>query len=99
MIVAVVTSNKALVDAPRSVRIGMAGSGLRKASVVNVSQLVTLDRAQLTQRVRALPADMMRDIDDGLRLVLGIRAPRPGRLAAAFGKLRFTTGLQRLRCG
>lgn len=71
-IVAIVTSNLALADAPGNVRVGKAESGLAKPSVVNVSQLVTLDRGQLTQRVRALPAETMRDIDEGLRLVLGI---------------------------
>jgi mRNA interferase MazF len=72
VIVAVVTSNLALADAPGNVRVGKAESGLTKPSVVNVSQLVTLDREQLTQRVRALPAEAMRDIDEGLRLVLGV---------------------------
>ena len=71
-IVAIVTSNLALADAPGNVRVGKAESGLTKSSVVNVSQLVTLDREQLTQRVRALPAETMRGIDEGLRLVLGI---------------------------
>jgi mRNA interferase MazF len=72
VVVAVVTSNLALAEAPGNVRIGKAESGLAKASVVNVSQIVTLDREQLTQRVRALPAEAMRDVDEGLRLVLGI---------------------------
>jgi mRNA interferase MazF len=47
-------------------------SGLAKASVVNISRIVTLDRALLTQRVRGLPADTMRQIDEGLRLALGL---------------------------
>lgn len=72
VIVAIVTSNLALADAPGNVRVGKTESGLAKASVVNVSQLVTLDRELLTRRVRALPADTMRDIDEGLRLVLGL---------------------------
>jgi mRNA interferase MazF len=72
VIVAIVTSNLSLADAPGNVRIGKAESGLTKPSVVNVSQLVTLDREELTERVRTLPAESMRDIDDGLRLVLGI---------------------------
>ena len=70
--VAIVTSNLALADAPGNVRVGKAESGLAKPSVVNVSQLVTLDRELLSQRVRALPAETMRDIDEGLRLGLGI---------------------------
>ena len=72
VVVAIVTSNLALADAPGNVRIAKAESGLTKPSVVNVSQLVTLDRELLTQRVRAVPADTMRDIDEGLRLVLGL---------------------------
>ncbi|HLB30265.1 MAG TPA: type II toxin-antitoxin system PemK/MazF family toxin [Gammaproteobacteria bacterium] len=72
VIVAVVTSNLAVADAPGNVRVGKADSGLTKPSVVNISQLYTLDRELLTQRVRALPAETMRDIDEGLRLVLGL---------------------------
>jgi len=72
VVVAVVTSNLALAEAPGNVRIAKTESGLTRTSVVNVSQLVTLDRVVLTQRIRALPAEAMRVIDDGLRLVLGI---------------------------
>ena len=72
VVAAIVTSNMALADAPGNVRVAKGESGLKKPSVVNVSQLVTLDRELLTQRVRALPADTMRAIDEGLRLVLGL---------------------------
>lgn len=72
VIVAIITSNLALAEAPGNVRIGKSASGLAKASVVNVSQIVTLDRDLLTRRVRGLPADTMRRIDEGLRLVLGL---------------------------
>ena len=72
VIVAIVTSNLALADAPGNVRVGKSESGLAKPSVVNVSQLLTLDRELLTKRVRGLPADTMRQIDEGLRLALGV---------------------------
>ena len=72
VIVAVVTSNLALADASGNVRIGKADSGLTKASVVNISQLFTVDRALLSERVRALPAETMQRVDDGLRLALGL---------------------------
>ena len=72
VVVAAVTSNLALADAPGNVRMGKAESGLAKPSVVNVSQLVTMDRTVLTERVRSLPADVMRAVDEGLRLVLAI---------------------------
>ena len=72
VIVAAVTSNLALADAPGNVRMAKADSGLGKPSVVNVSQLVTVDRTLLTQRVRALPADITRAIDEGMRMVLAV---------------------------
>lgn len=69
---AAITSNLSLADAPGNVRLSKSVSGLTRTSVVNVSQLVTLDREVLTHRVRSLPADVMRNIDDGLRLVLAL---------------------------
>jgi mRNA interferase MazF len=51
-IVAIITSNLALADAPVNVRVGKSEGGLAKPSVVNVSQIITLDRELLTQRVR-----------------------------------------------
>ncbi len=72
VIVAVVTSNLSLAEASGNVRVGKADSGLAKSSVVNVSQILTLDRALLVDRVRALPADAMRRVDEGLRLAMGL---------------------------
>ncbi len=72
VVVVVVTSNLKLADAPGNVRISRRSSGLDKASVVNVSQLLTLDRVLLTERVGRLKDSLLTRIDDGLRLVLGI---------------------------
>ena len=71
-IVAVITSNLALADAPGNIRIGKAESGFSKPSVVNVSQVLTIDKALLTDRVRPLPATTMLRVDNGLRLVLAL---------------------------
>lgn len=72
VIVAVVTSNLALAAAPGNLRLAKSDSGLPKASVINVSQLLTLDRSVLTKKVRQLPATVMRRLNDGLQLVLGL---------------------------
>ncbi len=72
VVVAAITSDLALAEAPGNVRLGRSDSGLSKASVVNVSQIVTLDRSVLTQRIRAAPGATMRHVDEGLRLVLGL---------------------------
>lgn len=71
-IVAVITSNLALAEAPGNVRAGKAETGLSKPSVVNVSQVLTIDKSLLTERVRPLPPATMMRVDDGLRLVLGL---------------------------
>jgi mRNA interferase MazF len=72
VIVATITSNLALADAPGNIRVGKSDSGLRRASVINISQLLTLDREYLSARVKALPAGVMADLDTGLRLSLGL---------------------------
>ena len=72
VIVAVITSNLRLSAAPGNVRVSKAQTGLGKPSVVNVSQVVTLDRSLLTGRVRALSDRTMLEVNQGLRIVLGL---------------------------
>lgn len=72
VLVAVVTSNLALAQAPGNVRIGKTDSGLPKASVVNVSQILTIDRQFLTERVGQLPGRVVERVNEGLKLVLSI---------------------------
>ncbi|MGH8117224.1 MAG: type II toxin-antitoxin system PemK/MazF family toxin [Rhodanobacteraceae bacterium] len=72
VVVAVVTSNLALAQAPGNVRLAKSDAGLPKASVVNVSQVLTVDRELLMLRVKALPNRTMDRVDEGLRLVLGL---------------------------
>ena len=72
VVVAVITSNLALAEAPGNVRISKAESGLPKPSVVNVSQLITLDRQLLARKVKALPSATVQQVDQGLKLVLGL---------------------------
>ena len=72
VIVAAITSNLALADAPGNVRITRSDSGLPQPSVVNVSQLITLDRSILTAKVKTLPGALMDKVDSGLKLVLAL---------------------------
>ena len=44
----------------------------RRESVVNVSQLATVDKEQLVERLGAVGAGFMRQVDSGLSLVLGL---------------------------
>ena len=70
VICAAITSNLHLAGAPGNVQVSARSSGLSKPSVVNVSQLLSLDRTRLTERVKGLDAHSMNQIDEGLRLVL-----------------------------
>ena len=72
VIVAAITSNRSLAAAPGNVELPTRGTGLNVISVVNVSQVVTLDKNFLTQRVGLVPTSAMRRIENGLRLVLAL---------------------------
>lgn len=67
-----VTSNLRLLDAPGNVLLSARGTGLARDSVANVSQLLTLDRSDLTERVGHLDNQVMTSIGQGIRLVLGL---------------------------
>lgn len=69
-IVAVITSNLDLAEAPGNVLLPARLSGLPRDSVVNVSQLLTLDRGFLTEHAGTLPPRLQRSVDEGLRVVL-----------------------------
>ena len=72
VLVAVITSNTNLAAAPGNVFLPALASGLPRDSVVNVTALVTLNKDDLTQRVGELPTGLMREVDKGLRRVLGL---------------------------
>ena len=70
VIAAVITSNLRLAEAPGNILLSRKQSGLPKDSVVNVSQIVTLDRAYLADKVGSLRPRQLTLLEDGLRLVL-----------------------------
>jgi mRNA interferase MazF len=72
LIAAVITSNLRLAGAPGNVRLPTRATGLPKPSVVNVSQLITLDKSFLTERVGKLAPRLLATVDDGIRLVLSL---------------------------
>ena len=72
VVVAAITSNISLADAPGNIRLRPADSGLPKPSVVNVSQLLTLSREFLGEQAGTLPGAAMNRVAEGLRLVLGL---------------------------
>ena len=77
-----------LADAPGNVRITRRVSGLPHDSVVNVSQLITLGKRMLTEKVGRLPAQSLRDVEAGIK-------PTP---AASFSAAMPCIGDLRLNC-
>ena len=61
-----------LAAVPENVRLRRVEGGLQEESIVNVSQLLTLDQAYLDERLGSLSATRMTAIDDSLRLVLSL---------------------------
>jgi mRNA interferase MazF len=72
VVIAAISSDLRLADAPGNLRLRPAESGLPKPSVVDVSQLLTVRRDYLRERAAALPARAMHRVAEGLRLVLGL---------------------------
>jgi len=72
VLAAVITSNLDLAAAPGNLILKRKQSGLTRDSVVNVSQVVTLNKSFLTERVGAMSPKLMNAVDEGLRLVLGL---------------------------
>ena len=68
----VLTSNLRLVEAPGNVLIPAKSAGLPKDSVANVSQVITVDRDFLSEPAGRLRGQLLKDIENGLRLVLAL---------------------------
>jgi mRNA interferase MazF len=59
-------------EAPGNVMCRPKETGLKHLSVANVSQLTVADRRRLVERVGPIPATLMRQVEEGLRLVLAL---------------------------
>ncbi len=70
MVVCSLTTNLRRAEAPGNVLLEEGEGQLPKRSVVNVSQLYTVDRERLSERVGTLSARRVRDIVEGVKLVL-----------------------------
>lgn len=69
---AVITSNLDLAEMPGNVLIKKEQSELPKESVVNITQIVTINKSELVEYVGTLSERKMEQIENGLRLVLSL---------------------------
>ncbi len=81
--VAVLTTNARLAALPGNVEIPADVAGLTADSVVNVTEIATVDRSALGERIGGLPDWLMIHVDAGLTLALAV-----GRTWPTTGELR-----------
>jgi mRNA interferase MazF len=72
VVAVIITSNLRVAAAPGNVLLRANESGLSKDSVINVSQIVTLDKFTLDERIGQVTARTLEQVEDGLRLVLDL---------------------------
>ncbi len=72
VIAVVLSTNARLIDAPGNVLLPAKATGLPKDSVANVSQVVTVDRDFLMEPAGRVRGQFLKDVEKGLRLVLGL---------------------------
>ncbi len=65
-----ITSNLRLAQAPGNVLLEPNEAGLAKPSVVNVSQMVTVDKGRLVEKTGTLSRARMREVIAGIHLVI-----------------------------
>lgn len=65
------TSNIRWADAPGNVLLSARATGLPRDSAANVSQIVTLDRATLTERVGRVSRSKLELLVSGIEIMLG----------------------------
>jgi mRNA interferase MazF len=70
IVVVIITSNLRLAEAPGNVMLPGQAVGLSKDSVINVSQIFTIDKTVLDERIGMIPNYLQEEVDEGLRTVL-----------------------------
>ena len=72
IICAVITSNITLSKAPGNIRLTKSESKLPKESVINISQIITIDKSLLKKYVSSINETIIKKVESGIKIVLGI---------------------------
>lgn len=72
VVAVILSTNARLLDAPGNVLLSAKATGLPKDSIANVSQVVTVDRDFLMELAGRVRGQFLKDVENGLRLVLGL---------------------------
>ena len=72
-VVALLTSNLKLAGVPGNVRLKKGAANLPKASVVVVSQIATVDKSRLLEKIGTLDKETLTQVIDGSRQVISLK--------------------------
>ena len=64
-----ITSNLRRADSPGNVRLNLGEANLPKSSVVNISQIYTVEKQDLVEYIGSLSQNRIREVLDGVRLL------------------------------
>ncbi|MFQ6030243.1 MAG: type II toxin-antitoxin system PemK/MazF family toxin [Dehalococcoidia bacterium] len=74
VVVLAITSNLRYAAMPGNVRLRKREANLPRPCVINVTQIQTIDRAYLREKIGALPYRLLRRVWQGVRLVLEVNS-------------------------
>src|SRR3989338_5599920 len=69
VVVCALTSNLKRAKAPGNLLLSKGEANLKKQSVVNVSQIVTVDKTDLVEKIGTLAPDRMKQVIEGMKLL------------------------------
>ena len=72
VMVASISTNLNLAEAPGNVYLESNESGLPKNGVINISQISTIDKIRLIEKVRLLSFEIISEINFGLKIIFNI---------------------------
>ncbi len=73
IICVVITSNLKLNEAPGNILLPSKTTGLSKDSVINISQIITIDKSMLVEKIGELTSKQLNKLNESLKIVLDIK--------------------------
>lgn len=70
VVVCAISSNLKLAGAPGNVLLKKGEAGLKKDSVINISQMITVDKSDLADKIGSLPPSRIKQIIAGVKLLI-----------------------------
>ncbi len=70
VVVSALTSNLKRADAPGNVLLSKGEANISKDSVVNISQIITVDKSDLIEKIGSLPSSRIKQIIEGVKLLI-----------------------------